>query len=118
MQYQSDYVLRLIEQMGALIRKAMEKERLGGDSEIYALAEQAIGLALDIDPAVVARLSPASLASMLELSNLDDRVIELVAEALEIQAGSLEIDGEVLNGERKREQAKAVRGLLDPSRAN
>jgi len=118
MQYQSDYVLRLIEQMGALIRMAMAKERSGSDEETYELAEQALGLALDIDPAVAARLSPRSLASVLELCNLDDRVIELVAEALEIEADALQINGGVLEGELRREQAKAARDLLDPRRAN
>ena len=118
MQYQNDYILRLIEQMGALIRQAMEQARSGGADQTYELAEEALGLALDIDPAVAARLSPQSFASILELSSLDDRVIELVAEALEVEADAREIDGGVLERQLRREQAAAVRGLLDPRRGN
>jgi len=117
-QYQNDYVLRLIEQMGALIRRAMEQSRTGGSEETYELAEQALGLALDMDPRIAARLSPQSLASMLELSSLDDRVLELVAQALEVEAEAREFDGGVVEARLRRDQAAAVRGLVDPTRAN
>jgi len=117
-QYQSDYILRLIEQMGSLIRQALEEARSGASDEPYELAEQALGLALDIDPSVAARLSPQSLASMLDLSSLDDRVLELVAQALEVEADAREKDGGVMESTLRREQAAAVRALVDPQRAN
>jgi len=116
--YQSDYILRLVEQMGSLIRRALDKVRAGGAEEPYELAEQALGLALDLDPTVVARLSPSSLVSLLELNNLDDRVLELVAEALDVQALVLESGGELMEAGLRRDQADAVRRLLDPGRAN
>lgn len=118
MQYQSDYVMRLIEQMGGMVRKALEMIRLGSDEEPYELTEQAIGLALDLDPDVAARLSPQSLASLLEMQNLDDRVIELVAQALELQREVLERNGDMIAAGVRAEQAHAVRALLDPGRAN
>jgi hypothetical protein len=118
MQYQSDYVLRLIEQMGSLMRRAMEMLRAGSDEETYELAEQAIGLALDMDPQFAVRLSPQSLAALLEINNLDDRVIELVAEAFAVQADALERSGELVEGGVRRDQANAILALLDPSRAN
>jgi hypothetical protein len=111
--YQSDYILRLIEQMGVLIRRALELERTGGSEQAYELAEQALGLALDIDPQTAYQLSPESLAALLELSNQDDRVLALVAEALEIQAESLEADAELMASEARRRQARAVRALID-----
>ncbi len=113
MLYQSDYILRLIEQMGALIRRALELERTGGSEQPYELAEQALGLALDIDPETAHRLSPESLGALLELSNQDDRVLELVAEALEIQADSLQADGELMASEARRCQARTVRALIE-----
>jgi hypothetical protein len=118
MQYQSDYVLRLIEQMGGLVRRALEVLKLGSDEESYELAEQAIGLALDIDPSLAARLAPQSLASLLEMNNLDDRVIQLVGEALLVQARALESAGEIIEAGVRRDQSAAVLALLDPSRAN
>ncbi len=118
MQYQNDYVLRLIEQMGSLIRRAFERYRAGGDEEPYELAEQTIGLAIDMDPSIAARLSPQSLASLVELNNLDDRVIDLMAQALELEGEVLQGSGEMIDAALRREQAAAVRALLDPSRAN
>ena len=113
MLYQSDYILRLIEQMGALIRRALELQRAGGDEQPYELAEQALGLALDIDPETAYQLSPESLAALLELSNQDERVLELIAEALEIEAESLQADAELMASEARRRQALAVRALID-----
>ena len=43
------------------------------------MAGAAIGLALSMDPAVASRLSPASLKSLLELSDVNREVIALVA---------------------------------------
>ena len=118
MRYQSDYVLRVIEQMGGLIRKALEQFRIGSDEEPIELAEQALGLALDMDPQTVSRLSPSSLASFLALNLPDDRVLDLVVEALGIEAEALEARGEIVMARLRREQAEAVRRLLDPTSAN
>lgn len=118
MQYQSDYVLRLIEQMGGLVRRAIEMLRHGGEEEPYVLAEEAIGLALDVSPDVAARLSPQSMTALLEMRNVDDRVIELVAQSLELQHEVLQRNGEMIVAGVRKQQAEAVRSLLDPSRAN
>lgn len=118
MQYQSDYVLRLIEQMGSLLRRALSKVGVGPDEESYDMLSQAVGLALDMDPELAARLSPQSLVALLGINNVDDRVLALVAESLDAQAGMLEAQGELQLATLKREQADAVRSLSDPSRAN
>lgn len=118
MQYQSDYVLRLIEQMGSLIRRALDRLGAAGADEPFELAEQVIGLALDMDPELVSRLSPESLQSLLELQTFDDRVLELMAQALEIEAETFEGSVELMEASLRRAQARAVRSLLDPSRAN
>lgn len=118
MQYQSDYILRLIESMGSLIRQAMERFRVGSDEEPYELAGQALTLALEMDPETVERLSPQSIAALLEMGSLDERVISLVADAIEVQAEVLERRGELVTADVRRQQATAVRALLDPGRAN
>jgi len=117
-QYQSDYMLRLIEQMGGLILKATEMLRTGGAKESYELADQAIGLALDLTPSVASRLSPQGLVSLLELSSLDDRVIGLIAQAIELEADALLSNGELVAASVRKEQASAVRTILDPRHAN
>ena len=118
MHYQSDYVLRLIEQMGGLVRAAIEALRMGGDAQSHDLADRAIGLATGLDPLLTGRLSPTSLANLVEMNNLDDRVIELIAEALQVQAEALESGGELVAAEVKRQQAASLLALLDRGRAN
>jgi hypothetical protein len=117
--YQQDYVLRLIEQMGALIRLAFERFRTGEeDSEPLELTEQAIGLAIDMDPELFLRLAPQSMVSFLELSSFDERVVERLVEALELQADILEAEGRLLEANVRREQASALRASVGPLHAN
>jgi hypothetical protein len=115
---QSDYVLRLIEQMGGLVRRAKEKLHIVDAEEPYEVSGQAIGLALGIDPSLASRLSPQSLVSLLKLGSLDDRVIELVAQAIELEAGALQTGGNATAAEVRREQASAARSLLGPTHAD
>ena len=114
MSYQSDYILRLIEQMGALIRRAMAKLGEGATEEPSDVAGQAIGLALGMDSDVASRLSARSLVSLLELSNLNDHVMRLLAQAIELEADVLQKNGEMIGAGARREQARAVRSLLEP----
>ena len=118
MEYQSDYILRLIEQMGALIRRAMERLGASDNAAAYEFAGQAISEALDVDPELVDRLSPASLRSLVELANLDSRAIVLVADAFDLQSLALERSGSLLEAQAMRQNAELVRGLGDPGRAN
>jgi hypothetical protein len=110
-------VLRLIEQMSGLMRRALEKLHVVDAEEPYEVAGRAIGLALGMDPILASRLSPQSLVSLLKLGNLDDRVIELVAQAIELEAGALQTGGNATAAKVRREQASAVRSLLGPTHA-
>ena len=115
MPLQSDYVMRLIEQLCAVITKA--KDKLSGeelDQPIDDVAGAAIGLALSMDPAVASRLSPASLKSLLELSDVNREVIALVAEATDLEAEARERRGDAAGGAFRHEQAAAARSLLPP----
>jgi len=116
--YQDDTILRLIEQMGGLIRRALESMRESGNVESYELADEAVGLALGMEPDLVARLSPQALTSMLEISTHDDRVLLLLAEALELESSICEGRGDLIEAKLRSDQANAVRHLLDPARAN
>ncbi len=98
--------------MAAVIRRALEKSGLKDAGEPSAVADQAIGLALDMDPALASRLSPESLVSLLELGSLDDRVIELVAQAIELDLETLQAEGDTVLATLRRSQANAVRALM------
>ncbi|MGV8082382.1 MAG: hypothetical protein AB2L09_01940 [Coriobacteriia bacterium] len=119
MEYQSDYILRIIEQMGAAIRAAFRRYREGGSAgESIDMVHEAIGQIVDMDPAVFLRLAPQSMVSFLELSNLDRRVTCKLAEALLLEADLLESDGAIAEGAVRRAQASAVLASADPASAN
>lgn len=119
MEYQSDYILRLVEQMGAAIRAAFRRYREGGSAgEAIDMVDRAIGTIVDMDPAVFLRLAPQSMVSFLELSNLDRRVARKLAEALLLEADLLESSGSIAEGAIRRSQASAVLASTDPASAN
>ena len=114
MRVENDYVLRLIEQLGALVRQLAERLRVADTGEPLDVAGQALGLALDMDPAVASELSPRSLASLLRLGSLDERVLRLAHQALQVEATALEARGDTSAAELRLRQADAVRALLTP----
>jgi len=113
LRYQTDYLLRLIEELSGLIRQALEKLGVKDAGAPSELAGQAIGLALDMDPHLAAGLSPESLVSLLRLGDLDDRVVALVQQAIEVEATALEDRGDAVAAGFRREQAGAIRSLLE-----
>jgi hypothetical protein len=118
-QYQQDYVLRIIEQMGAVLREAFQRFRGSADTtEPLALTEAAIGLVVDMDPKLFLRLSPQSMVSFIEISDLDDRVVNKLAEALELEADILDSRGDIVEAHVRSDQSKAIAEAIDPAHAN
>jgi len=118
-QYQNDYILRIIEQMGAAIREAFKRHSEGGAvEESLELTDSAIELVVDMDPRLFLKLAPQSMVSFLEISALDDRLTARLAETLELQAEILLSEGSLIEASVRREQAAAVRASIDPSHAN
>jgi hypothetical protein len=119
LEYQSDYVLRLIEQMGAALRLATRRFAEGASAdESLDATEDAIRAVVDIDPQLFVRMSPSSMAALLEISNLDDRLVTKLAEALLLQADILQSEADLVEAGVRREQAAAVLESVDPGRAN
>jgi len=110
---QQDYIIRLIEQLGALIRQTLGKSRSHEREKRPELAGEAIGLALSMDPAVAADLTPASLVALLTLGDVDSRVMALLQQALNIEATDLEDHGDLTTAMLRRDQCEAIRALLD-----
>ena len=111
MPYQADYVLRLIEQLSLLVRGAKQRLGVGKPAESEEVAGDAIGLVLGMDPRVASRLSPETLAAMLRLSDVNQDVLPLLAEAIELEAQALEAGGRLAEAQTRRAQAAAVRSL-------
>ena len=119
MDYRSDYILRLIEQMGSAIRLAFERFRGGGDAdESLGMIHDAIGLAVDMDPSLFLTLAPQSMVSLVEISGFDDRLVGKMAEALMLEADILESRGLLVEAGVRREQSTALLHAIDPSWAN
>ncbi len=119
MQYRSDYVLRIIEQMGSALREALSRFRGGaGSEESLALTEEAIGLVVEMDPKLFLRLSPQSMVSFVEIGNYDERLVTKLVEALRLEADILDTEGSIVEAGVRREQAQALEASLDPRRAN
>jgi hypothetical protein len=118
-QYQSDYILRIIEQMGAALREAFARFSNGAEpEEPLALTEVAIGLVVDIDPKLFLRFSPQSMVSFIEISGFDDRVVAKLVEALELEADILDTQGDILEAGVRREQSRALQNAMNPANAN
>jgi len=119
MQYQDDYILRLVEQLGSMMRLAFSRFREGQcSSEPLDVTNQAIQMIVDVDSDLFVRFSPQSMVSFLELSGFDDRLVVKLAEALSLQAEILESEGALVLAAVRREQAQAVLESIDPERAN
>lgn len=119
MEYQSDQVLRMIEQTGATLRLAAKRFAQGASAaESLTLTAEAIEEVVAIDPATFVGMSPPSMVALLEMSDLDDRLVRRVAESLLLEADILQSEGDLLEAATRREQAAAVLEAIDPSRAN
>jgi hypothetical protein len=118
-EYQSDYILRIVEQMGAALRVATRRFAEGAPpEESIDATNDAIGFAVDIPAELFVRMSPQSMVSLLDIAGPDDRVLEKVAEALLLQADVLQAEGSFIEAGARREQAAAVLDFIDPARAN
>jgi len=119
MQYQDEYILRLVEQLGSMMRLAFSRFREGqGSPGPLDVTKQAIQMIVDVDADLFVQFSPQSMVSFIELSGFDDRLVVKLAEALNLQAESLESDGDLVLAGVRREQAQAVLESIDPQRAN
>jgi len=118
-QYQDDYILRLVEQLGSMMRLAFSRFREGqSSSEPLDVTNQAIQMIVDVEPELFVKFSPQSMVAFLELSGFDDRLVTKLSEALNMQAEILESEGALVMAGIRREQATAVQASIDPRRAN
>lgn len=119
MEYQRDYLIRVIEQMGAALRLASERFAQGAPAEeSFEATNNAIGLAVDLPAELFLRMSPQTMVSLLEISASDDRMLQKVGEALLLQADVFQSEGYLIEASVRREQADAVLKFIDPARAN
>lgn len=107
--FERDYLMKLI--LGyfktiVIVIKQGEKEK---DPEGAAdLLEQAIGEAAEIDGEVLLSLAPESIASVLQVSGTDPKVVGYVAHGLLLEAHYLMLACDFARAELREEQARAL----------
>ena len=107
--FERDYLMKLI--LGyfktiVIVIKQGEKEK---DPEGAAdLLEQAIGEATEIDGKVLLSLAPESIASVLQVSGTDPKVVGYVAHGLLLEAHYLMLACDFARAELREEQARAL----------
>ena len=91
---QQDYIMKIILALAMAISEAMEARRIDRDNRFARLRlEESIGIAADMDPDVLLKLGPESLADILLLGSLNDSVAEYIVHALMLESKYLDDDG-------------------------
>lgn len=106
---QQDYLVRMLMRLAEAISKSLAKAKDDDDPEEAAeLLENAIGEATELDGAVLLSLAPESIASVVQISGTDPRVVEYIARTLMLEASCLEDAGKSEKAALRNEQALAL----------
>lgn len=106
---QQDYLARMLMRLAEAISKSLAKAKDDDDPEEAAvLLENAIGEATELDGAVLLSLAPESIASVVQISGTDPRVVEYIARTLMLEASYLEDAGKSEKAALRNEQAFAL----------
>jgi hypothetical protein len=85
--FQSDYILRMIEQMGVALRRIMDRLAEQRPEEALELTDEAVGLALDVDPETALQLTGDGLLMLMGGGgDPDPKQALLLGEALFLRA--------------------------------
>lgn len=112
--YQSDWLLRQIEQMGDALRRLLSALREHRPEDAVALSREAIGELLDTDPDLIDLISGDGLLTLLSAGGeLDTFRTQMLAELLVARAGALSDTGREDEAAAEAGRAAALlRGLL------
>jgi hypothetical protein len=106
--YESDYILRIIQQMGAILRRMIEELRGEKPGDVYETSREALQLLLGLPPTIADSLTCDGLVALLSPGGLfDPERGRLAAEVFvrRAQAGAMAALPESAAGDR----AKALR---------
>lgn len=113
--YQSDWLLRQIEQMGDVLRRLFDALREHRPEQAVALAEEAVAGLLDEEPALVDVLTGEGLVTLLSAGGaLDTFRAHMLAELLLARAEARDIAGEHALAASERERARTLLRACEP----
>lgn len=111
---QQDYILRLIETVGAALRRAMDLRRSGGDAEALELLDEAVRSLTRTSPDLVERLTPDGLVAFLGAGgDIEPLTGAALADTLDERALALAALGDKAHAAQAAAQAAAVRAALE-----
>jgi len=107
--YQSDWLLRQIEQMGDVLRRLISALREHRPEDAIALSREAVAELLDTDPDLVDSLTGEGLVTLLSAGgDLDTFRTHMLAELLLARADAHTMSGEPAEAQGERERARAL----------
>lgn len=106
---EQDYLVRMLAQFAAAIRRSMERAQGERDPQGAAdMLEAAVGEATDFDGATLLALAPDSIASILQVSGTDPRVTEYMVRSLMLASRYRADAGDAELATLREEQARAI----------
>ena len=113
--YQSDWLLRQIEQMGDALRRLLDALREHRPEDALALSREAVGELLETDPELIDSLAPEGLVTLLSAGgDLDTFRAHMLAELLLARAEAHSMRGEAAAADVERLRAAALLHAVRP----
>ena len=113
--YQTDWLLRQIEQMGDVLRRLVAALRERRPEEVVSLSNEAIGKLLDTDPTLIDVLSSQGLVTLLSAGGaLDTFRAHMLAELLVARAEARAMDGDLFAASSDRDRARVLLEAVAP----
>lgn len=107
--YQSDYILRVIEQLGTLVKRMLDAIAEARPEDVSELSEEALGLALDLDPDVALALTGEGLLTFMGTSgDIDPGQALIVGQVLVCRAQASVSRNEIEAGASEARRARVV----------
>lgn len=107
--FERDYLMRIIAELGAAIRRSIDRAQSDRDpSDAATMLDAAIGAATDLDGAALLSLSPDSIASVLQVSGTDPAVTEHLCRSLLLAGRYYAESGNAALASLREGQARAV----------
>ena len=110
--FEQDYLVRLLSDFAAAIRRSIQRAEDRHDpsdaADAARMLESAVGNATDLDGGVLLSLSPGSIAGVLEVAGTDPHVTEYIARSLLLASRYHAEAGEDETADLRRAQAHAV----------
>ena len=108
--FERDYLMRLIAELGAAIRRSLEREQAAdrNATDSAQMLEAAVGVATELDGVTLLALSPESIAQVISVSGTDPRVTEYVARSLLLCSRYYAEDGNQALATLRAQQAFAL----------